>query len=214
MLLFTISILYSCKDNSHQIQTSDNNLTNISSTVTMYFKDSDSTINETFTNYRVDLNNKGWIEFLTDFRQYFFSGIKQPQSRYQVQATINGVVQNTQLNIRFTDIAFIAIQNTLNNAKYTITCPENPNKIKDQYCTLFFYNSGKIGPYITSYQKGLSNMTLYFETRYLTSKPKGRYEYVMKTGCEQITHQLLLDWKFIKGIQLHTNNNIPYGLSE
>jgi hypothetical protein len=165
--------------------------------VRIYLKETDSTIVMQPIKFETDLNNPGWIEFITDYRNHFLTGGAQHSSRYQIQADIDGVKSNTQLNLRFSEIALIHI----NTVKYGYD-PDCINQAKDQYCKLILKDGKQIEPFLGSYNNGLSNLSLYFETKYLSGNVTGKKIYVIKGRCGYITNEFLLDWNFVRGLQL------------
>jgi hypothetical protein len=174
-------------------------------TVDIYLKSGDSTVSSTVISFPADIGHASWINFLKDFRDYFFMGIPQRSTRYQVLGTLkDGKVRNTHLNFKFTDIAFIAYQ-TQKTSTYTITCTASPQgRMKDQYWSFYFHNPGQTRFYLSSWNNGLNTMVLDYEMKYMYG-PAERKEYVMQTVCKQVTDQVLIDWKYVKALQLKTN---------
>ena len=170
---------------------------NLYTVVKIYLKETDSTLVEKPLQFEIDLTNPGWIEFLRDFRSYFLSGNPQPLPRYQIQAKVDEITSNTQLNLRFSEIAFIHI-NTVRYG-YNPDCVKQP---KDYYCKLILKDDKQIEPFLGSYNNGLSDLSLYFETKYLSGNVTGKHIYVIKSLCGYQTNEILLNWNFIRGLQL------------
>ncbi len=180
----------------------------ITSTVNIYLKSSDNTVDATIISFPVDIADGEWNAFISDFKKYFFDGTPQRLPVYKINGTLlNGKVQNTRLNLKFAQIAFIVLE-TKRTATYTLTCTANPSRIPDRYWCFYLNNTGKTQNYLAASGRGLDVMNADFELNHLAGTLPGKKEYIMYTMCGQVSTTVWIDWKYVKAMQHVTNTTI------
>lgn len=180
----------------------------ITSTVNIYLKSTDNMVDATVISFPVDIADGEWNAFISDFKKYYFDGVSQRLPVYKINGTLsNGKVQNTRLNLKFADIAFIILE-TKKNAAYTLACAANPTRKADRYWNLLLNNTGVTKNFLAASDKGLDAMNADFELNYLRGTLPGKKEYIMSTMCGQVATTVWIDWKYVKAMQHFTNTSL------